>query len=121
VILAVVATHDVGIVQGSYEQRRGGDRCATASCRRESRLARPYQGSKLGADSYIRESKCAENSDLARLVLSVPFAAKRPAPAGGTYSSNPLPSSREAHANLSIEGKPAFREAFQRRRCLVPG
>ena len=44
-----------------------------------------------------------------------------PAPAGGTYSSNPLPSSRESYANLSIEGKPAFREAFQRRRCMVPG
>ena len=39
----------------------------------------------------------------------------------GTEGSNPSPSSRESHANLSIEGKPAFREAFQRRRCLVPG
>ena len=36
-------------------------------------------------------------------------------------SNAPLPPAKNRHANLSIEGKPAFREAFQRRRCLVLG
>jgi hypothetical protein len=57
----------------------------------------------LGADSHIRESKCAENADLVRLVLSVPFVAKRPAPAGGTYSSNPLPSSSQSVSAVNPE------------------
>ena len=36
---------------------------------RPSYLGTFRQGSKLGADSHIRGSKCAENADLARLVL----------------------------------------------------
>ena len=73
----------------------------------------------------VLEARQAEEIALDRARFGAPISpdasAKAPqqsSPSPGTESSNPA---RSSHANLSIEGKPAFREAFQRRRCLVPG